>query len=202
MIGKIKGSLEFKGTHQALIDVNGLCYEVEVPISTAFDLPNIGEPVSLYTHFVVREDAQLLYGFKSVADRDTFRILIKVNGVGPKLGIAILSGLSARDLQQCVQFEDVSALVKLPGIGKKTAERLLIELRDKLSPIDGNVGDGAESVSNIGAASPQQSVESEAEEALIALGYKPADAAKLVKKQYVDGMGVEGLLKAALKSLN
>ena len=144
MIGKIKGVLEFKNTHQALIDVGGICYEIDVPVTTAFALPEKGEAVELYTHFVVREDAQLLFGFKDRVDRDTFRILIRVNGVGPKLGVAILSGLSARDLQRCVDQEDVSALVKLPGIGKKTAERLLIELRDKIK-----FSNDSESVENL-----------------------------------------------------
>ena len=200
MIGKIKGKIESKSTHQALIDVNGVCYEVEVPITTAFDLPERGECVELYTHFVVREDAQLLYGFNSILDRDTFRILIRVNGVGPKLGVAILSGLSARDLQACVECEDVSSLVKLPGIGKKTAERLLIELRDKLNvvavPTNADAGGASEVVS-----SAADGVEAEAESALLALGYKPADAAKLIKKHYVNGMTVQDLIKASLRSL-
>lgn len=197
MIGKIKGRLEFKNTHQALIDVNGLFYEVEVPVSTAFDLPGLGDAVELYTHFVVREDAQLLYGFHSLSDRDTFRVLIKVNGVGPKLGIAILSGLSASDLQACVEREDVSALVKLPGIGKKTAERLLIELRDKLKA----TGVPSASESNGADQSSVGNVEQEAEAALIALGYKPTDAAKLIKQNYSAGLSVQDLIKLALKSL-
>lgn len=200
MIGKLKGKIESKSTHQALIDVNGVCYEVEVPINTAFDLPEKGEFVELYTHFVVREDAQLLYGFNSILDRDTFRILIRVNGVGPKLGIAILSGLSARDLQACVEREDVSSLVKLPGIGKKTAERLLIELRDKLNVVavsnSVDAGGASEAV-NCGA----DGVEVEAESALLALGYKPSDAAKLIKKHYTDGMSVQDLIKTSLRSL-
>lgn len=199
MIGKIKGKLESKSTHQALIDVNGLCYELDLPLSSAFSLPEKGEPVELYTHLVVREDAQLLYGFSSLADRETFRILIKVNGVGPKLAIAILSGLSAADLRRCVELEDVSALVKLPGIGKKTAERLLIELRDKLSgTVD--VGDGALFETG-GTQATAESVESEAEAALVALGYKPVDAAKLIKKHAADGLSVEQLIKLALRSL-
>lgn len=199
MIGKIKGLLESKNTHQALIDVNGLCYELEVPISTAFELPEKGEVVELYTHFVVREDAQLLYGFNSHLDRDTFRILIKVNGVGPKLGIAILSGLNARDLQSCVDQENVSALVKLPGIGKKTAERLLIELRDKLK-VPAEAGAIADA-SMLAESAASGGIEGEAEAALVALGYKPADASKLVKKQYSDGMSVQDLIKASLRSL-
>jgi Holliday junction DNA helicase RuvA len=201
MIGKLKGRLESKSTHQALIDVNGVCYEVDVPINTAFDLPEKGELVELHTHFVVREDAQLLYGFNSILDRDTFRTLIRVNGVGPKLGIAILSGLSARDLQACVEREDVSSLVKLPGIGKKTAERLLIELRDKLKvvPVTDSVDAGRSSAE---VNSVSDGAESEAEAALVALGYKPVDAAKLIKKNYSDGMTVQDLIKASLRSLS
>lgn len=201
MIGKIKGVLESKNTHQALIDVNGLCYELDVPLSTAFSLPEAGEPVVLYTHFVVREDAQLLYGFSSLSDRDVFRVLIKVNGVGPKLGIAILSGLNASDLKRCVELEDVSALVKLPGIGKKTAERLLIELRDKLGAVAAE-NDGLGEMEQAAVALPEESVEQEAEAALTALGYKPSDAAKLVKKNFEAGMSVEDLIKQSLRSLS
>jgi len=175
--------------------VGGICYEIEVPLSTAFSLPEKGQAVALHTHFVVREDAQLLYGFSSIADRETFRVLIKVNGVGPKLAIAILSGLSSNDLRYCVDTEDVTALVKLPGIGKKTAERLLIELRDKLKGASSAEGDlivPAERASNDASA--------EAEAALVALGYKPADAAKMVKAHYSDGVSVQELIKLALRS--
>jgi holliday junction DNA helicase RuvA len=198
VIGKIKGLLEWKSTHQALIDVNGLCYEVEVPLSTAFSLPAVGAPVELFTHLVVREDAQLLFGFDRQGDRDTFRVLIRVNGVGPKLGVSILSGLSSNDLAACVENGDVSVLVKLPGIGKKTAERLLIELRDKLKVS----GDESQSAKAGSAASPiTVRADAEAESALIALGYKPVDAAKVVKRHYDETLSVEELIKLCLKAM-
>jgi Holliday junction DNA helicase RuvA len=201
VIGKIKGLVESKNTHQVVIDVNGLCYELEVPLTTAFSLPAEGDSIELYTHFVVREDAQLLYGFRSKADRDVFRILIKVNGVGPKLGIAILSGLSSSELSSCVGSQDVAALVKLPGIGKKTAERLLIELRDKL-----NLGEASSEGDSTGEllsqVVPQKKVEEEAEAALVALGYKPTDAAKMVKSNMSEGASVEDVIKGSLRSLN
>lgn len=201
MIGKIKGLVESKGTQHVLIDVSGLCYELEVPLSTAFSLPSEGHPVELYTHFVVREDAQLLYGFKSKSDRDVFRILIRVNGVGPKLGIAILSGLSSSELSLCVASQDVAALVKLPGIGKKTAERLLIELKDKLQ-----LDVSPEGLAAAGEVSPQiepaRQVETEAEAALVALGYKPVDASKMVKAAMEESETVEDVIKHALRSLS
>jgi len=197
MIGKLKGIVESKSTHDVLLDVNGVCYEIELPLSAAFSLPAVGEAVSLHTHFVVREDAQLLYGFSSLQDRDTFRVLIKVNGVGPKLGIAILSGLSAADLARCVELEDVSALVKLPGIGKKTAERLLIELRDKLSSLAGERSVG----SVLSAAVAAKDISSEAESALIGLGYKPVEAAKAIKQHAGEGLELEALIRACLKGL-
>lgn len=194
MIGQLRGQVLSKSTNVLELDVNGVGYEIEVPIGTAFSLPETGQTATLHTHFVVREDAQLLYGFSSRADRDTFRVLIKVNGVGPKLGIAILSGLSAAELARCVELEDVSALVKLPGIGKKTAERLLIELRDKLQTNVPNAGQN-----DLISGTPEISVSEEAESALIALGYKPQDAAKMVKKVYDAGASVEETIKAALK---
>jgi Holliday junction DNA helicase RuvA len=200
MIGKISGVLEEKNTHQALIDVNGLSYEVEVPITTSFDMPEIGNKVQLYTHFVVREDAQLLYGFLKKQDREMFRVLIKVNGVGPKVALAILSGLDTVSLIRCVQADDLATLVKLPGIGKKTAERLLIELRDKVKSILA----AEPALSALGTLSfslGAASVEDEAEAALIALGYKPQAASKSIKSCKQSGQTVEGLIKAALKHM-
>ena len=197
MIGRLKGLVEEKHTGSLVLDVNGVGYELDVPISTAFDLPNVGQAVSLFTHFVVREDAQLLYGFLRRADRDMFRILIKVNGVGPKLGIAILSGLDSRSLARCVEDDDVTSLVKLPGIGKKTAERLLIELRGKVKVMPESGGEE----DLLGRAPSSYSVEEEAESALIALGYKPQEATKAIKKVAKPDASVEQLLKAALKSM-
>ncbi len=198
MIGKILGLIEEKSTHHVLVNVHGLCYEIEVPISTAFSLPEIGSTVSLYTHFVVREDAQLLYGFLSKQDRDMFRVLIKVNGVGPKLGITILSGLDSSELARCVIHDEVSTLVKLPGIGKKTAERLLIELRDKVK----NIAEGRDTEQlAMSEFSVATSIGSEAESALVALGYRPQDAAKAIKNVKADNQTLEDLIKAALKSM-
>ena len=198
MIGKITGILEEKTTHNVLINVQGLCYEVEVPISTAFALPEKGQKLELYTHFVVREDAQLLYGFAHKQDRDMFRVLIKVNGVGPKMGITILSGLDGMALARCVAEDDITTLVKLPGIGKKTAERLLIELRDKVKALTApEVQGGQVQIESVYRAS----IEDEAESALVALGYRPQDAAKAIKHAKTEGQTLESLIKAALKSM-
>ncbi|MFT6910344.1 MAG: Holliday junction DNA helicase RuvA [Oleiphilaceae bacterium] len=198
MIGKIFGLIEEKNTHSVLVNVQGLCYEVEVPITTSFSLPEIGADVSLFTHFVVREDAQLLYGFLNKQDRDMFRVLIKVNGVGPKLGIAILSGLDSVALARCVIHDEVSTLVKLPGIGKKTAERLLIELRDKVKGMDVENSSEVSQQTNIPCTI---SIHDEAESALISLGYRPQDAAKAIKNVKTDNQSLEELLKAALKGM-
>lgn len=198
MIGKITGLVEEKGTHSALININGLCYEIEVPLTTAFSLPDLGSKVTLFTHFVVREDAQLLYGFLHKHDRDMFRVLIKVNGVGPKLGVAILSGLDSSALSRCVLHDDISTLVKLPGIGKKTAERLLIELRDKVKSLDIKSDSEGVHQSDINF---QASVQDEAESALLSLGYKPQDATKAIKNAKADNQTLEELIKAALKSM-
>lgn len=184
MIGRIKGLLLEKQANQILLDVNGLAYEVEVPMSTLFQLPEAGKELTLHTHLVVREDAQLLYGFYESHERTLFRLLIKLNGVGPKMALGILSGLNIRELAECVHRNDVSALVRLPGVGKKTAERLIIELRDKLEDWYQEGGDNA--VTNEGT-SGQVSGQTnriirEAEDALIALGYKPQDAGKVINQ--------------------
>lgn len=200
MIGKLIGKIEEKTTQFLLLNVNGVCYELEVPISTSFALPEVGVEVALFTHFVVREDAQLLYGFSNRKDRDMFRVLIKVNGVGPKLAITILSGLDSMSLARCVADDDVSTLVKLPGIGKKTAERLLIELRDKVKGLvpEESGSDLLESVESVVSV---VNIEGEAEEALISLGYKAQDAAKAIKAARHDEQTLESLLKTALKGM-
>ncbi len=176
MIGRITGILLEKDNQQALIDVHGVAYEVEVPLNTFFSLPGHGEAVTLHTHFIVREDAQLLYGFSEEQERTLFRILIRINGVGPKLALALLSGMEVDEFVGCIQRDDVSALVKMPGVGKKTAERLIIEVKDKL-------GDWVNSDESAAVASGQAKSGSsleEAETALISLGYKPQEASKAV----------------------
>ena len=136
MIGRLIGTLAVKQPPEILLDVNGVGYEVQLPMTSFYQLPNVGETATVFTHFVVREDAQLLYGFIDVSERTLFRELIKANGVGPKLALTILSGMSAAQFMQCVKLEDVTSLVKLPGVGKKTAERLVVELRDKLAKLN------------------------------------------------------------------
>lgn len=200
MISQLTGLLEEKNTHSVLLDVHGVGYELEVPLSTAFALPERGEKIRLFTHFVVREDAQALFGFLQRRDRDMFRTLIKVNGIGPKLGVTLLSGLDCDALTRCVLDEDVSTLVKVPGIGKKTAERLLIELRDKVKTfaVDAHATEPARGTIDLPLA---QSIDEEAESALIALGYKPQDATKAIKMVRVEGQTLEMLIKAALKNM-
>ena len=131
MIGRLRGTLAEKQPPHLILDVNGIGYELEVPMTTLYRLPTVGEPVTLHTHLVVREDAHLLYGFAEKRDRELFRELIRLNGVGPKLALALMSGLEVDELVRCVQAQDTSVLVKIPGVGKKTAERLLVELKDR-----------------------------------------------------------------------
>ena len=196
MIGRLQGVVIEKQAPDLLLDVQGVGYEVLVSLSTFFAVPDVGESVTLHTHFVVREDAQQLYGFAELGERTLFRHLIKVNGVGPKMALAILSGMSASEFALCVHNNDVATLVKLPGVGKKTAERLVIEMRDRLSDIETS-------------ASPHSAVTSattgiveEAESALIALGYKPQDAANMVSRAESNDIdSAEQLIRAALKSM-
>jgi Holliday junction DNA helicase RuvA len=183
MIGRIKGILLEKQANQILLDVSGLAYEVEVPMSTLFQLPETGSETVLHTHLVVREDAQLLYGFFENHERTLFRLLIKLNGVGPKMALGILSGLNIRELAECVHRNDLNALVRLPGVGKKTAERLIIELRDKLEDwyLEKNeITQDATSEQLSGQTNP--GIIREAEDALIELGYKPQDASKAINQ--------------------
>ena len=188
MIGRLSGLLAEKNPPQILIDCQGVGYEVWVPMSTFYNLPALGAPLTLHTHFVVREDAQLLYGFGTEAERAAFRDLIKISGIGPRMALAVLSGLSVGDLAQAITAQDSARLVKLPGIGKKTAERLLLELKGKL---------GAE----LGAPqSPSGSAQSDIEQALLALGYSDKEAASALKALPA-GVGVSDGIKLALKAL-
>jgi holliday junction DNA helicase RuvA len=190
MIGRLHGVLLSKQPPQILVDVNGISYEVEAPMSTFFHLPAVGEKVTLHTHLVVREDAQLLFGFGSQTEKALFRELIKVSGVGPKVALAVLSGVSAEDFWNIVRSGETGRLVKLPGIGKKTAERLVMELRDKA---------GAGEVSLPGVPAPPLGALAEARAALAALGYKPAEVQRLTEAVYKDGMSTEAIIQDALK---
>ena len=197
MIGQLRGTLLEKRPPVLLLDVNGVGYEVEAPMTVFYSLPETGEPLTLHTHFVVREDAQLLYGFADRYERELFRALIKVNGVGPKMALAILSGIEADRLAQCIHDQDTTSLVKVPGIGKKTAERLVIEMRDRLDKIDG----GPVSLPGQTPLAQPDDARSDAIAALEALGYRNKDAAAAVGQVAEEGATSEQLIRLALKSL-
>ena len=180
MIGRIRGTLVHKRPPEILVEVAGVGYEIQVPMTTLFRLPGLGADVSLLTHFVVREDAQLLYGFIDEQDRSLFRQLIKVNGVGPKLALTILSGMDSTSFVRCVQREDMSSLVALPGVGRKTAERLLIEMRDKLKDWLARAGADDPTAVEGTIHARLTDIVADAEGALIALGYKPQLASRMV----------------------
>ncbi|WP_372965437.1 Holliday junction branch migration protein RuvA [Marinobacter sp.] len=205
MIGRIRGMLVEKTPGQVLVECSGLGYEVDIPYTTFFHLPEAGHEVTLHTHFVVREDSQGLFGFASRLDRNLFRLLIKVNGVGPKVAVGILSGLDAQQFIRCVEGRDINALVKLPGIGKKTAERLLIEMTDRIGQLEGQFVPSAPEVTAGGRAASAVSVgpdpREEAEAALIALGYKPQEAAKAISKVAEPEMSSEALIRLALRNM-
>lgn len=208
MIGRLRGELLEKHPPQLLIDVNGVGYEVEASMNTFYRLPELGRQVTLFTHFVVREDAQLLYGFADREERLLFRTLIKVNGVGPKLALTILSGISANDFVRSVHDQDTAALVRLPGVGKKTAERLIVEMKDKLKDLQ--VADFGEfqlsggGDPEIAVSMPATDHRAEAESALVALGYKPVQATKAIaqaEKALGAGASSEDLIRQSLKSM-
>jgi holliday junction DNA helicase RuvA len=195
MIGRLHGKILQKQPPQLLIDVQGVGYEVDAPMTTFYQLPDIGSEVTLHTHMVVREDAQLLYGFASETERALFRHLIKINGVGPKLALTILSGMGADEFIACVQDGDAAALVRMPGIGKKTAERLIIELRDKLKDAQPQ----NESSPTLAVKSGNSSPVSDAVSALIALGYKPQEASRMVRAVSTDGLNTEEIIRISLQ---
>lgn len=200
MIGQIRGILVAKIPPDIHLEVGGITYEIQVPLSTLYQLPEIGQKLVLHTHFVVREDAQLLYGFYDAKDKAMFRALIRVNGVGPKLGLAILSGMEVDEFVRTVRNNDVATLMNMPGIGKKTAERLIVEMRDRLAEweVTATVGAGSEVGSGASA------VTKDAETALVSLGYKPMQAAHAIAQVIKDKPGVansEELIRLALKSM-
>ena len=190
MIGRLTGQLAEKTPPQVLIDVQGVGYEVDVPMSSFYNLPALGERVTLLTHFVVREDAQQLFGFLTAAERNTFRQLIKISGIGPRMALGVLSGLSVAELTQAVAQQQAARLVKVPGIGKKTAERLLLELKGKLAPDLG-----------LGGASITSDAQADIVQALIALGYSEKDAGAALKLLPPD-VGVSDGIKLAMRSLS
>ena len=181
MIGRLRGILAAKQPPDILLEVGGVGYELQVPMTTLYQLPEVGQEITLLTHFVVREDAQQLYGFAEASDRRLFRELIKVSGVGPRLALTLLSGMDASEFARCLQRDDISALIALPGVGRKTAERLLVEMRDKaggwleeLTPV--TISSQADAQRGISAIDHR----AEAEQALVALGYKLTEASKLI----------------------
>jgi Holliday junction DNA helicase RuvA len=192
MIGGVRGRIASKTPPQLTVDVGGLGYELEAPMSTFFHLPPVGAEVSLLTHLVVREDAHVLYAFATEEERRLFRSLIRVSGVGPKIALALLSGMSVAAFTRCVQSEDVAALTRVPGIGRKTAERLIVEMRDRLSPPAPPPGSAAAPLSD--------SPEGEAFGALVALGYRPAEATRLLKSVEPGTYTTEELIRRALQN--
>jgi Holliday junction DNA helicase RuvA len=192
MIGSVRGRIASKTPPQLTVDVGGLGYELEAPMSTFFLLPAVGEEVRLLTHLVVREDAHILYAFATDNERRLFRSLIKVSGVGPKIALALLSGISVEAFALCVQNQDIVALTRVPGIGRKTAERLVVEMRDRLGPT-------IDAASAATASTPAPNPEAEAFGALVALGYKPAEATRLLKAAGPGTHSTEELIRRALQ---
>ena len=190
MIGRLQGTLAEKNPPQVLIDCHGVGYEVDVPMSSFYNLPSLGEQVTLLTHFVVREDAQILYGFATASERAAFRELIKISGVGPRTALSVLSGMSVQDLAQAIAQQQAGRLVKVPGIGKKTAERLLLELKGKLAPDLG-----------LSSTAPASDAQADIQQALLALGYSEKEAAAALKALPAD-VGVSDGIKLALKALS
>jgi len=210
VIGRLRGTLVEKFSPEILIECAGVGYEVTMPMTSIYALPELEQQAIIYIHFVVREDAQLLYGFTNKVERKLFRLLIKVNGVGPKLALAILSSMSADQFVSCVKHDDISAIVKIPGVGKKTAERLLIEMRDRLKDWQAQQ---VELVSHDGVIPEQLTAElnqetnfindnkGDAINALLSLGYKQVQADKAVKSVYNRDMSSEDIIRDALKSM-
>ncbi|MEI7261544.1 Holliday junction branch migration protein RuvA [Pectobacterium carotovorum] len=203
MIGRLRGIILEKQPPQVLIEANGVGYEVHMPMTCFYELPELNQEAVIFTHFVVREDAQLLFGFNDKQERALFRELIKVNGVGPKLALAILSGMSATQFVSAVEREEIGALIKLPGVGKKTAERLVVEMKDRFKGLSGDLFNP---VSDIPLTSPATAYsrigepEAEAAAALVALGYKPQEASRMISKIARPDADCETLIRDALRA--
>jgi len=206
MIGSIRGILLEKQAPEILIEAGGVGYEIQVPMTSFYQLPEIGQEAHVCVHFVVREDAQLLFGFANKQERAVFRELIKATGVGPKLALTILSGMNAQQFMQAVSHDDITALTKLPGVGKKTAERLVIEMRDRLTKlvVAPDYSSSASRIANLPIENTflqPNDVKDEALSALVALGYKPAQGSKVINSVYKEGMRSEELIRDALRAM-
>jgi Holliday junction DNA helicase RuvA len=193
VIGHLRGRLVRKSPPALIVDVNGVGYELEAPMSTFYRLPEVGSDIELHTHLVVREDAHLLYGFATEDERRLFRDLLRVTGIGPKIGLALLSGIDVDTFMRCVEGQDVDALTRIPGIGRKTAERLLIEMRDRIRAL----GQLPSSSRPVNAAAGSRA---EAYAALVALGYRPVEVTRLLKSVESEGAGTEELIRRALQA--
>jgi Holliday junction DNA helicase RuvA len=197
MIGFLRGVLVTKAPPQLVVDVNGVGYEVDAPMSTFYSLPAVGAQVKLLTHLIVREDAHLLYAFATDDERRLFRALLKVTGVGPKVALGVLSGITLEAFLQCLEAEDANALVRIPGIGRKTAERIIIELRDRAKALASE--GGTEFLP--GATAAPVGAQAEAFSALVALGYKPPEVTRLLKTVATEGASTEDLIRKALQQV-
>jgi Holliday junction DNA helicase RuvA len=193
VIGRLRGRLVRKAPPALIVDVGGVGYELEAPMSTFYRLPEVGAEVELNTHLVVREDAHLLYGFATEDERRLFRDLLRVTGIGPKIGLALLSGIDVDSFMRCLEAQDVETLTRVPGIGRKTAERLLVEMRDRIKALGQLPSSGERAGEATGA-------RAEAYAALVALGYRPGEAARLLKTVEQDGGGTEELIRRALQA--
>jgi Holliday junction DNA helicase RuvA len=203
VIGRLRGIVLEKQPPIVLLELQGVGYEVHMPMTCFYELPEIGQEAIVFTHFVVREDAQLLYGFNDKQERALFKELIKVNGVGPKLALAILSGMSAQQFVSAIEQEAISSLVKLPGIGKKTAERLVVEMKDRFKGLNGDLFNPVSDINlpSVKSQGPSQAdIEAEAAAALIALGYKPQEASRMVSKVAKPDSDSETLIRDALRA--
>ena len=193
MIASLRGRLTLKQAPTIIIECHGVGYEVETPMSTFLELPPSGDELFLFTHMVVREDSQTLFGFATQEERALFRMLLKISGVGAKMGLAVLSSMSVDGFRRCVEYEDAASLVKVPGIGKKTAERLIIEMRDRIDAPGAQTGTAKVQV--------DAGAKSEAVDALISLGYKPREVQKLIGELDVDGKSAEDIIRLALRQV-
>ncbi|WP_312122743.1 Holliday junction branch migration protein RuvA [Pantoea vagans] len=202
MIGRLRGNILEKQPPLVLLEAHGVGYEIYMPMTCFYELPELQHEAVIFTHFVVREDAQLLFGFNSKQERALFRELIKVNGVGPKLALAILSGMSAQQFVTAVEKEEIASLVKLPGVGKKTAERLVVEMKDRFNGMHGALfgGDSAFTLTTPSAEPETNDAESEAVAALVSLGYKPQEASRMISKVGRPDADCETLIREALRA--